>query len=219
MSAARKTLLQYHESHFRGQQLPPLSHPSLGLTSNDAVHGCENSLLDDNALCHYEDGVKRTLTDEQVAIFRHTEIQELLRERRAEAESAASFEQIPDGNLDEQAALPKSKIQPSMPVGVREKDVCEAKEDQPVCHDNAESMDCQNHISEQHVMHLDYAEEHTGRCLPAGPTDSLKDNTFTRKIIRYDEVGDMAPPLESTAADPNEEEIVRARFVWPELRD
>ncbi|KAK5124304.1 hypothetical protein LTR85_002007 [Meristemomyces frigidus] len=34
----------------------------------------------------YEDGSKRTLTDDQIAMFRHSEIQELLRERRLERE-------------------------------------------------------------------------------------------------------------------------------------
>lgn len=38
---------------------------------------------------YYDDGVKRTLTDAQIEIFRHSEIQALLRERR-HAEEAAS---------------------------------------------------------------------------------------------------------------------------------
>ena len=33
-------------------------------------------------LGYYEDGVKRTLTDEQIAIFRHSEIETLIRDRR-----------------------------------------------------------------------------------------------------------------------------------------
>lgn len=37
-------------------------------------------------LGYYDDGVKRTLTDEQIAMFRHSEIQELLRKRRLERE-------------------------------------------------------------------------------------------------------------------------------------
>ncbi|KAL9088753.1 MAG: hypothetical protein Q9165_006062 [Trypethelium subeluteriae] len=37
---------------------------------------------EDDGLGYYPDGIKRTLTDEQIAIFRHTEIQTLLRERR-----------------------------------------------------------------------------------------------------------------------------------------
>ncbi len=37
---------------------------------------------DDAGLGYYEDGTIRTLTDEQIAMFRHSEIQTLLRERR-----------------------------------------------------------------------------------------------------------------------------------------
>ncbi|KZF26122.1 hypothetical protein L228DRAFT_264548 [Xylona heveae TC161] len=37
---------------------------------------------DDDGLGYYSDGTKRTLTDEQIAMFRHSELQALLRERR-----------------------------------------------------------------------------------------------------------------------------------------
>jgi hypothetical protein len=37
---------------------------------------------EDGGLGYYEDGVERTLTDEQIAIFRHSEIEALLRDRR-----------------------------------------------------------------------------------------------------------------------------------------
>ncbi|KAL1954710.1 hypothetical protein VTO42DRAFT_814 [Malbranchea cinnamomea] len=40
---------------------------------------------DDDGLGYYTDGVKRTLTDEQIEIFRHSEIQRLLHERRLKA--------------------------------------------------------------------------------------------------------------------------------------
>lgn len=41
---------------------------------------------DDDGLGYYADGVKRTLTDEQIEIFRHSEIQTFLRERRLNTE-------------------------------------------------------------------------------------------------------------------------------------
>lgn len=47
---------------------------------------------EDDGLGYYEDGVKRTLTDAQIAIFRHSEIQTLLRERRHAAEASAEAE-------------------------------------------------------------------------------------------------------------------------------
>lgn len=42
---------------------------------------------EDDELGYYDDGVKRTLTDEQIAIFRHSEIEALLREQRHEKEA------------------------------------------------------------------------------------------------------------------------------------
>ncbi|KAK7223681.1 hypothetical protein V2G26_011684 [Clonostachys chloroleuca] len=48
------------------------AHPEL-------LGGWEEEVEDD--LGYYEDGVKRTLTDEQIEIFRHSELQELRRQR------------------------------------------------------------------------------------------------------------------------------------------
>lgn len=42
--------------------------------------------LGDDGLGWYSDGVKRTLTDEQIAMFRHTEFEQLIRKRRLQAE-------------------------------------------------------------------------------------------------------------------------------------
>lgn len=43
---------------------------------------------EDDDLGYYPDGVKRTLTDDQVAMFRHSEVYSLLRERQREKEKA-----------------------------------------------------------------------------------------------------------------------------------
>ena len=42
--------------------------------------------LSDDGLGWYSDGVKRTLTDEQIAMFRHTEFEQLMRKQRLQAE-------------------------------------------------------------------------------------------------------------------------------------
>lgn len=46
----------------------------------------ENDQPTDEDLGYYPDGVKRTLTDEQIRIFRHSEIHALLRERQLQAD-------------------------------------------------------------------------------------------------------------------------------------
>lgn len=42
--------------------------------------------VDDDGLGYYEDGVKRTLTDEQIEMFRHSEIETMLRDQKLQAE-------------------------------------------------------------------------------------------------------------------------------------
>lgn len=48
----------------------------------------ENDQTTDEDLGYYPDGVKRTLTDEQIRIFRHSEIHALLRERQLKDDEA-----------------------------------------------------------------------------------------------------------------------------------
>ena len=58
---------------------------------------------------YYEDGVKRTLTDEQIEIFRHSELRELRRQREKEAASSkdkVDVEMTMDENRDSGAAVP-----------------------------------------------------------------------------------------------------------------
>lgn len=77
-------LRTFHAAHFPGQPIPDLA------TSQD--HPAEESELrniddlENDDLGYYPDGVKRTLTDEQIKMFRHSEIQRLLSERRAARE-------------------------------------------------------------------------------------------------------------------------------------
>ncbi|KAI4200052.1 MAG: hypothetical protein LQ350_004190 [Teloschistes chrysophthalmus] len=47
-------------------------------------------------LGYYPDGVKRTLTDEQIAMFRHSEISRLLRQRQLQKENAMVDEEASD---------------------------------------------------------------------------------------------------------------------------
>ena len=79
-------LKQFHAMHFTGQPVPDISnvHPQNNL---DHQVETEHAEMNDDGLGHYEDGVKRTLTDDQIKMFRNSEIQRLLAARRREAES------------------------------------------------------------------------------------------------------------------------------------
>ncbi|KAK7183473.1 hypothetical protein DPSP01_010578 [Paraphaeosphaeria sporulosa] len=75
-------LRQFHGKHF-----PSAPTPEHHIQAVD--HAAQHEYYDegDDGLGYYEDGVKRTLTDEEIAIFRHSEIQRILLERRRRKEA------------------------------------------------------------------------------------------------------------------------------------
>jgi hypothetical protein len=84
-------------NHFTAQFLGPVEDE---LAEDNFCESKYYEILDpeeelDDGLGYYSDGVKRTLTDEQIAIFRHSEIQAILREQRHE-EEAKEEEEIDD---------------------------------------------------------------------------------------------------------------------------
>ncbi|KAL5001630.1 hypothetical protein BDV10DRAFT_182195 [Aspergillus recurvatus] len=84
-------LQAFQAKHFPAT-LKPLQSPSL--PTHDAYNEDPHANADkddggdeDDDLGYYPDGVKRTLTDEQIRIFRHSEIHALLRERQIKQEN------------------------------------------------------------------------------------------------------------------------------------
>lgn len=83
--------------------------------------------MEEDDLGYYPDGVKRALTDEQIAIFRHSEIQALLKERRREEEvreDKSSSEQskalsedgeVEDGELGDDSPVVETPTPPPAP--------------------------------------------------------------------------------------------------------
>ena len=67
-------LAAFHSRHFSSRIGCPQRHLSQNLFMQEPD-------TEDSLGC-YADGMKRTLTDEQVAMFRHTEVQRLLKEKR-----------------------------------------------------------------------------------------------------------------------------------------
>jgi Protein of unknown function (DUF3807) len=104
MPFTKDALLHFHKSHFTSQPLPPVLHPTLGFTFPGLLGELQDDSPDDDYLGYYEDGVKRILTDEQVAIFRHTEVQELFKKMARNAELAAEATTPDERNPMEQGA-------------------------------------------------------------------------------------------------------------------
>ncbi|OAL55954.1 hypothetical protein IQ07DRAFT_595592 [Pyrenochaeta sp. DS3sAY3a] len=72
-------LRAFHSKHF-----PHAAEPKTFLHGVDVDAAAEDYYEEDayyEDLGHYSDGVQRTLTDEQIAMFRHSEIQAILRQR------------------------------------------------------------------------------------------------------------------------------------------
>ena len=66
-----------------------------------ALNYCPDvEVVEDDGLGWYSDGVKRTLTDEQIAMFRHTEFEQLLRKRRLQAEDEDEEDEDDDDSYE-----------------------------------------------------------------------------------------------------------------------
>jgi hypothetical protein len=91
----QEDLQKFQANHF-GASTSLASHP--GTLESDLAAKEEDSYYQEDDLGYYKDGTKRTLTDEQIQIFRHSEIHALLRERERlreeEAEEQSDAEEI-----------------------------------------------------------------------------------------------------------------------------
>lgn len=100
----QEDLLRFQAAHFPGTGVSNVSvvqgHGS-EQQGGTTLEGRQEAYGNEDDLGYYEDGVKRTLTDEQIEIFRHSEIHSLLRDRqrlRDEEEEDEDDEEV-DANL------------------------------------------------------------------------------------------------------------------------
>lgn len=108
-------MIAFHEAHFsrlatdqfQAQFLRPNHPPAEEITYN-AADDEEYYEEEDDGLGYYPDGVKRTLTDEQIAIFRHSELEALRRARKSSSsgktttvkpEEDAAYDMSEDGEV------------------------------------------------------------------------------------------------------------------------
>ena len=93
-----EALRQFHAHHFPNQNPLDLV-PSGNMVQND-----------EEGQQYYEDGVKRTLTDEQIAMFRHSEIQKLKRNRRRKLRKLQPSKHV-NPNIDRQDEVQRKDMQ------------------------------------------------------------------------------------------------------------
>jgi hypothetical protein len=112
-------LAAFHKAHFSTPSLDHFSTHFLGPAPEDENQEEE----EDDGLGYYPDGVKRTLTDEQIAMFRHSEIQALLRERRHAEENKATHArddeqagEVEEGELEDDQEAPAPEPEQPRPA-------------------------------------------------------------------------------------------------------
>lgn len=145
---------------------------------------------DDDNLGWYHDGVKRTLTHEQVAMFRHSEIQRLLQQRRLNADRAVRHS---DTQANEQSRLSKQSKR--------------AKRNKRA----NESIALQSEDTE-----LDYGQEKEKPASAAGQIDRQQHH---RKVVKYsDGLGEPDQSHDAKEIDRSSGRIsVSQTFHWPKL--
>lgn len=106
-------MLNFHAAHFSTPQITTYAEQFLGPVEDEEYY---EEAVDD--LGSYEDGVKRTLTDEQISMFRHSEIQKILRKRRLAEQMkednkengiSTAEEAIKEEDFEDDAASPASE--------------------------------------------------------------------------------------------------------------
>ncbi|KAJ4346272.1 hypothetical protein N0V95_005537 [Ascochyta clinopodiicola] len=94
-------LRDFHARHFPHALAP--EHVLHGVESEPVQDCCEE---DEGRLGYYEDGTPRTLTNEQVAMFRHSEIQAIIRKRRQQRDNGDGSE---EGEAEDSVAEDSTK--------------------------------------------------------------------------------------------------------------
>ncbi|KAI8159796.1 hypothetical protein K4K49_002482 [Colletotrichum sp. SAR 10_70] len=132
-------LTSFFESHFSDAALQGFKSEFF---SPEKHAGDENAAYDDeeyyeeedDGLGYYPDGVKRTLTDEQIAMFRHSEIEALRKEKEKAAERrlAASQADLEAGEVgDNDSAKEAATPQPPKPKNKKKRKAGKNKNHEP----------------------------------------------------------------------------------------
>lgn len=209
----------FHDKHFASL--------SAG-TSNrqhDAHVDHEEKYGDDD-LGYYPDGVKRTLTDDQIAMFRHSEIQTLLRERRRKRENSegdgetshdASTDTIkpvgdtrPPATADDTVRQRSASTSGSQGVGKRKwQRFIEPSELNP---EHLTHRRIARELDEQKASSIDLAygdeEESTYSATTAKRLGAISRTEDRREQVTYDEPA----PAQSSSKNPR-----NPKFMWPTL--
>lgn len=172
-------MLAFHETHFskfatdhfRAHFLQP-EHPTAENQTFDAADE-EFYEEEDDGLGYYPDGVKRTLTDEQIAIFRHSELEALRRARESsntKKEEDSAYD-MSDGEVSSSAPAATSKKTKKRKRGKNKNKK----------YNGGEQIDLRKRtwdVVDKGLASLDYGEEET---------EQVAVNPIQRRRISYDD--------------------------------
>ncbi|KAH8429967.1 uncharacterized protein LDX57_007639 [Aspergillus melleus] len=130
----------------------------------------DNNDYDEDDLGYYPDGVKRTLTDEQIEIFRHSEIHTLLREKQLREEALEAAREEAKAEEEAKKATESHKLAAS-DAGMKE----------PTDHtERADGREAADSV-------LDYGEDAPVANAPKRARPGYASQFAGRRIISYDD--------------------------------
>ncbi|KAK0729308.1 hypothetical protein B0T21DRAFT_350217 [Apiosordaria backusii] len=163
---------QFATDHFHSQFLRPTLDSQVPITSTEPEEEYYYEEEEDDGLGYYPDGVKRTLTDEQIAIFRHSELEALRRGKQPpkpqEATTALAGD-LSEGEISSPAPVATTKKNKKRKRNNKNKNV-------------GEPIDLRKRtwdVVDKGLASLDYGEEETQQPAQASTTQ--------RRQISYDD--------------------------------
>ncbi|KAE8351400.1 hypothetical protein BDV28DRAFT_20982 [Aspergillus coremiiformis] len=140
---------------------------------------------DDDDLGYYPDGVKRTLTDEQIRIFRHSEVHSLLRERQLREEELAQSSSESEG--DEENNGDSIVKRPGATVGETDQSTRESQGARTRQSDSRQSMAKKHTEDKSSNPTLDYDEDATGDISHKPVASGYIPQLPGRRIVSYED--------------------------------
>lgn len=133
-NSAQAELTAFHDAHFGAASLNTFDSDFL---QPEPSHedGTYYEAEEEDDLGYYPDGVKRTLTDEQIAIFRHSEEQALLREQEKQSARETPIVEAPAGlpkpELADEGEIEEGMIVEAQPPKKKKKRKNKSREPKP----------------------------------------------------------------------------------------
>lgn len=168
----QEDLQNFQANHFFGAITSPA-----GAAQSDLVEKVEESYYEEEDLGYYKDGTKRTLTDEQIEIFRHSEIHALLREReRLREEEADEQSEVEETNESGKTSKIDGNIRNEADSGTLKRKSVEGSEDSSAKRAKEEESTARGSDGDEATSTQQGQQ-----------TASSRDFNFGRKIVSYAE--------------------------------